>query len=490
MGKIKKWMHRATLKAQFVLSFHLILLYSLLATLLTWGIVITVNWVLMPGALNPANYYEKQIPDILQFVKEKEDTLLSTRVEKQVESVIPLEGMDYQVINKEGQILYGSMATQYIKNKRDFYSQVNTNIHAGKYIIKVYPLFNSKDEVNGAIALRYQLNMASTNPNIKWIVALVTFLSLASPFLYFYLFAYLFGRRFSRRIERPFNELMTAAKNIQNNNLDFSLSMTQDAKELSQLLHAFEEMRKELKQSLSKQWQLEEDRKEMTAAIAHDLRTPLTIIHGHTEILVEGSKKDPERLNRYLHTIYTNTLRSIQLLNQLQEVSVIENPGFTVKREPIDINTFVHEKADELQLLCQKKEITFLSSVSESQAPIQFHGDPQRISQVLDNIITNCIRYTPERGEIVWNTVIHHKEIIFEIHDTGPGFALSNKEQLFKKFYREDTSRTGGHGNLGLGLYIAHSIVKNHGGSIMADNKDTGGAFIKVVLPMGEEVNS
>jgi signal transduction histidine kinase len=109
---------------------------------------------------------------------------------------------------------------------------------------------------------------------------------------------------------------------------------------------------------------------------------------------------------------------------------------------------------------------------------------------VLDNIITNCIRYTPERGQIVWNTVIHHNEVIFEIHDTGPGFALSNKEQLFKKFYREDASRASGHGNLGLGLYIAHSIIKNHGGSITADNKDKGGALIKVVLPMGEEVNS
>ncbi|WP_301337457.1 sensor histidine kinase [Priestia megaterium] len=298
----------------------------------------------------------------------------------------------------------------------------------------------------------------------------------------------MFGRRFSKKIERPFNELMTAAKNIQHNNLDFSLSVTQDAKELSQLLHAFEEMRKELKQSLAKQWQLEEDRKDMTAAIAHDLRTPLTIIHGHTEILVEGSKNDPERLSRYLHTIYTNTQRSIQLLNQLQEVSVIENPGFAVKSEPININTFVHEKANEFQLLCQKKEITFVSSLSETEGPNEFYGDPQRISQVLDNIITNCIRYTPERGEIVWNTAIHHNEVIFEIHDTGPGFTLSNKEQLFKKFYREDASRASGHGNLGLGLYIAHSIVKNHGGSITADNKETGGALFKIVLPVGKEV--
>lgn len=168
MGKIKKWMNRATLKAQFVLSFHLILLYSLLATLLTWGIVISVNWVFMPGALNPANYYEKKIPEIIQFVNKKEDALLSKSAKNQVESVIPLEGMDYQIMNKEGQIVYGSMPTSYIKSKRDFYSQVNTNIHSGKYIIKVYPLFNSKDEVNGAIALRYQLNMASTNPNIKW----------------------------------------------------------------------------------------------------------------------------------------------------------------------------------------------------------------------------------------------------------------------------------------------------------------------------------
>ncbi|WP_423478885.1 ATP-binding protein [Priestia megaterium] len=81
-----------------------------------------------------------------------------------------------------------------------------------------------------------------------------------------------------------------------------------------------------------------------------------------------------------------------------------------------------------------KKEITFVSSLSKTEGPNQFYGDPQRISQVLDNIITNCIRYTPERGEIVWNIVIHHNEVIFEIHDTGPGFTLSNKNSCLKSF--------------------------------------------------------
>ncbi|MEK1829877.1 HAMP domain-containing sensor histidine kinase [Priestia megaterium] len=102
-------------------------------------------------------------------------------------------------------------------------------------------------------------------------------------------------------------------------------------------------------------------------------------------------------------------------------------------------------------------------------------------------ISSQTVFATRLNGEIAWYTVIHHNEVIFEIHDTGPGFTLSNKEQLFKKFYREDASRTSGYGNLGLGLYIAHSIVKNHGGSITADNKETGGALFKIVLPIGKE---
>lgn len=370
-----------------------------------------------------------------------------------------------------------------MKSQKELLNSFNTNLYDKKSIVKYYPTFNEQGEQIGAIGFRYKLSVAASNPNSQGLPIVTGFIFLVSPFVYFYLFSYLVGKRFSKKIEQPFKNLMVGARKIQNHDLDFQLIESKNTKELNQLVRAFEDMRMALKDSLLRQWQLEEERKEMVAAIAHDLRTPLTIIHGHVEGLIDGGAKNPERLDRYLQTIFSSTQRSIRLIDQLNEVSAIGRQNFIMEPQVVDIAEFIEHKTEEYTMLCAKKNISLKSTFTlADEVGIEISIDPYRVSQVLDNIMTNSIRYCPNNGVIEWTITKEHNKICFEIMDNGPGFHQEETENVFTRFYRGDTSRSGEDSNFGLGLYIAQMIVKRHHGCITVQNRAQGGAYTKVVI--------
>jgi len=482
MGKLNRLSNR-TLRGQIVSSFHLILVMSILATLVTWGGIGLFFYVLLENErIHPANYYESQIPGLVTFVQEQEN-LLDEKNKEKLEKVIPLEGMDYQVVDKEGRFMYGSMSNPYLSSESDLANHLNTNLYDGSKIIQYYPVFDESGSFIGAIGFRYELTLMSANPQIPFVLLFGGGLAFLSPFFYFYVVSYVFGKRLSRRIEQPFNEIIESAHKIGNHDLDFSLTHVNSTKELNQLVTAFEEMKEALKESLQRQWKMEQERRDMIAAVAHDLKTPLTIIQGHVEGLQEMKTVHPERLERYLQTIQASSRRCIQLIRDLEDVSKIEHPEFSLTVNQTDIKDFVHTKAKEYELLSHHKnitlEITFDNIARETN---QVWIDPYRINQVLDNILSNSLRYTPQGGVIKWKTTIGEKDIIFEIEDNGPGFSTKNTSEIFEKFYRDDRSRNSEGGHAGLGLFISQTIVKKHHGEIIARNKEEGGAYFKIVI--------
>ncbi|MBE1555367.1 sensor histidine kinase [Sporosarcina limicola] len=477
MGKVERPIRR-----QIITSFYLILLLSAVATIVTWGIIATI-FLLQLNRMNPANYYEKQIPSILKSVEESKGQLLTIESKNELEKEIPLDGIAYQVVDKDGNILFGSTSKRYVKSQKALLNSFNKNLYDKTSIVKFYPTFNDKGEHIGAIGFRYELSLAASNPKLRGLIIVIGLLTLVSPFVYFYVFSYLIGKRFSKQIEQPFNHLMVGARKIQSHDLDFQLVESKTTKELNQLVRAFEDMRIALQDSLLRQWQLEEERKEMVAAIAHDLRTPLTIIHGHVEGLLDGGDKNTERLERYLQTIFTSTQRSIRLIDQLNEVSAIDRSNFTIEPIAINVVEFIQNKTEEYKMLCAKKNISIACTFSiETGLEPELTIDSYRISQVLDNIITNSIRYCPKNGLIEWKTTMSDKRLVFEIIDNGPGFQNKGIGRMFEKFYREDQSRSGHDANLGLGLYIAQMIVKQHNGSITIQNRPEGGAYTEVII--------
>lgn len=469
------------IRRQIILSFYSILLWSIIATLITWAII-AIIFLSYSNQMNPANYFEKKIPYIITNIEKSNGSLLSVNRKNELEKIIPLDGMDYQVLNTEGEFQFGTINKQYIVNQKDLVSRMNTVIHDTNKFVQYYPVFDEHDQFIGSIGFRYSLTLAASNPNNSWMFIMLGISALFSPFIYIHLFAYIIGKRFSKKMELPFLALMEGTRKIQNHDLDFQLVESTSSRELNQLVIAFEEMRQSLKTSLLRQFELEEERKEIVAAIAHDLRTPLTIIHGHTEMLMSGGAKNTERLERYLQTIFSNTERSIRLINQLNEMSA----HFKMEPKMIHIAEFLHYKTEEYRMLCLKKNISFRSTFDiEEHTTVCI--DPDRIAQVLDNIITNSIRYCPQNGEIDWTITKQDKELIFEIKDNGPGFHSQEETKVFKKFYRGDEARSGTDSNFGLGLYIAQMIVKKHYGFMSIDNHAQGGAYTKVGIRLFEK---
>lgn len=481
MGKINP--KDRTIKSQFITSFYKVLLLSIVATLITWGLVVGLIMVLQ-NKINPANYYERQIPDILAYVAENQEDMLSINAKDKLERVIPLEGMDYQILDTDGEILYGSFTKKYIGNKKELNKKLNTHLYDKQYFIQYYPILDAHTDTIGAIGLRYQLNLSASNPQTSsWIWFLIGIIVFISPFAYFVLFSYLSGRRLSRTIEEPFNHLIDNAKRIQKQDLDFPLPDMEYSKEFRQVVLAFEEMRVSLKASLGRQIQLEQERKDMVAAISHDMRTPLTIIQGHAEGLLEGKDHREDRLERYLQTIISNVNHSIRLIDDLNMVSKVEQTDFSLQPSAVNIMQFVQMKSQEYTMLCYKENITFKHAFhNESQRDSVMNIDASRITQVLDNMIVNSIRFTPENGVITWVAKIEDHMLIFQITDSGPGFSHITKQRLFDKFYHEGETRVKHGGHTGLGLYIAQTIVKKHGGKISAYNHPNGGAFMDVEI--------
>lgn len=483
MGRLKKNIKNRTLRGQIVSSFNLILVSSVIATLITWGLIaIYLTFLFQNDKVKPANYYEKQIPEMVTFIQQQ-GNVLDKKNKDHLEQVIPLEGLDYQVVDMRGNPIYGSMKERYLTTEEELVNNINTNMYDGQKNIKYFPIFNENRMINGAVGFRYKLSLIAANPQSSTITITISVVAFLSPFFYFYLFSLLIGKRFSSRIEQPFNEIIEGAHKIQHHDLDFSLAHIESIKELNQLVSAFEEMKEALRDSLHMQWKLEQDRKDMVAAIAHDLKTPLTIIQGHVEGLSEMKDHHPERVERYLLTIQSSCRRSIQLIRELNDVSQIDQPEFTLTVSPTNIESWVHRKTEEFYLLCESKNITFEAIVDKAVSETkEVWIDLYRINQVLDNVLSNSLNYAPINGEIKWKTTITYQNIIFEVFDNGPGFSNKDKSKIFEKFYRGDPSRTSATGHSGLGLFIAQTITKKHGGEISVQNRVEGGAYVKVVI--------
>ncbi len=484
---------RKTLRGQITASFYFILGWSILLTIVTWGLLFSIFLLLIQNdKINPANYYEGKLPELVALINEQEDILKHEKQET-LEQLLPLEGIDYQIVSLNGEIIYGTIQETYLRSEYELVNNLNTNLYDGGKIVRYYPLIGENGSLSGAIGLRYEISVLSANHQARAFLYLLAALAFVSPFVYFYIFAYVFGKRFSVRIEKPFNDIIASANKIRNHELDFSLEHIDSTEELNQLVSAFEEMKEALKQSLQQQWRLEQDRKDMVSSIAHDLKTPLTIIQGHVEGLLDSNVHLDARTKRYLHTIQKSCTRSIKLIRDLNEVAQLEQAQFTLHFSSINLLKWHEEKASQFQLLCDEKRISFQTDVSYGNE-IQLTSvkiDVDRIDQLIDNIFMNSFRFTKAGGSIHWNTSIKGHDITFEMIDNGPGFTSEDTSKLFEKFYREDPSRTGEAGHSGLGLFIAQTIAKKHGGEISAENRKEGGArVIASIKNMEHEVQS
>ncbi|MBM7854022.1 signal transduction histidine kinase [Desulfohalotomaculum tongense] len=481
MGKIAH-VDDASLKKQLIIYILAVIILSFICT----AILVTINLVLLSrGIVLRADYYESKVPFIEKYLEEAGDKILDKGFKTELEKVIPVQGMEYQVLNSRGEMIYGNYKNNIVDLPFKDISKRDKSVEGyfDGEVVEYIPISKNGIDI-GMVILRYYIKPSAKNPKYNFLVQYLEYVVVVSPFVFITLFTTIFVSRFNRKLSGPLNELLEGANKIKNRDLEFEISYKSN-NELGKLCSAFENMRSELKVTLENQWKLEQDRRDMLGAIAHDLRTPLTIIKGYIEGILYSDKFDEDKIMRYLNLMDKNVDRIIKLIEKIDEVVKLEQQEFKLEIKKYDIVEFLNEKSSDFDRICNLRKVDFIMKKDKKISDeFVISTDINALSQILDNIISNSLRYTQINGKIILKVNIEQNMLSFLIDDTGCGFSSRDIKNVFKRFYQGDESRSKEKGHYGLGLYIVKTLVEKLGGSITAGNNEMGGARIKFNIPI------
>ena len=297
----------------------------------------------------------------------------------------------------------------------------------------------------------------------------------------------LVGTWIYRSIASPLVKLKNATKNIKEGNLDFELEVEGDD-EFAELCQDFEEMRKRLKANAEEKIVLDKENKELISNISHDLKTPITAVKGYVEGIMDGVADTPEKMDRYIRTIYNKTNEMDHLINELTFYSKIDTNRIPYTFSKIRVTDYFNDCAEELQLELEVKgvDLVYANYVDDSVLVI---ADGEQIRRVIHNIVTNSTKYMNKEHGIIQLRVKDVGDFIqVEIEDNGKGIAAKDLPNIFDRFYRTDFSRNSSKGGSGIGLSIVKKIMEDHGGKVWATSKEGIGTIMYFVLRKYQEV--
>lgn len=284
--------------------------------------------------------------------------------------------------------------------------------------------------------------------------------------------------RFGHVLRKKLNTLISAADHIQHEDLDY-IPEKGNIKEINKVLSSMDNMRHALKLSLESQWNMEQSRKEQISALAHDLKTPLTLIRGNAELLYETNPTD-EQLDciSYIEESSLQIQEYVQMLMEINKSGNLVSP----KLQKVDINAFLQEVQKQAKGLCMGKDIQLVWETNHTIPNITI--DPNLLMRALSNVLANATEYTPSGGNITFMTEEENGYLRFSIRDTGTGFSPEALKYATTQFYMDDQSRNS-KSHYGIGLYVADSVAIQHGGRlILENNKTKQGAIVTIEIPV------
>ncbi len=225
---------------------------------------------------------------------------------------------------------------------------------------------------------------------------------------------------------------------------------------------------------------LEQMRKDFVANVSHELRTPITSIRGFSETLLDGALNDPESTRQFLTIIHKESERLQNLINDLLDLSKIEQQQFKLAKAEVDIDELLHEVIMIVESKAREKDIDL--QFRDSSGPIYITGDSHRLKQVFINLITNGINYTPAGGKVEVSVMDKNSMVEVVVADTGIGISEEEIPRVFERFYRVDKARSRNSGGTGLGLAIVKHLVEAHEGKITVDSSPGKGTAFTVHL--------
>ena len=290
-----------------------------------------------------------------------------------------------------------------------------------------------------------------------------------------------------RGVITPLSQLKEATRNIKEGNLDFTVEKS-GVQEISALCEDFEEMRQRLKQSSEEKLAFDKENKELISNISHDLKTPITSIKGYVEGIMDGVADTPEKMNRYIRTIYTKANEMDRLINELTFYSKIDTNRIPYTFNKINVKDYFEDCVDDLTAELESSDVslTYFNYLEEDAVVI---ADAEQLKRVINNIISNSLKYMDKPKGVINIRLRDVGDFIqIEIEDNGKGIAQKDLANIFDRFYRTDTSRNSSKGGSGIGLSIVKKIMEDHGGQVWATSKEGTGTTMYLALRKYQEV--
>jgi len=292
-----------------------------------------------------------------------------------------------------------------------------------------------------------------------------------------------------RSIINPIRNLRDAANNIKDGNLDFTVDVSGND-EIGELGVAFESMRQQLKDTAEERLREETENRALISNIAHDLKTPITAVKGYSEGIIDGVANTPEKVDKYVRTIYNKAIEMDTLINELTLLSKIDTNRIPYNFAKLPVVGYFNDCVEEIGMDLEAKGISlaYYNYVSEE---VEIIADPEQLRRVINNIVSNSIKYMDKSNGNIQFTIKDVGDFIqVELEDNGRGIAAHDLPYIFDRFFRADASRNSATGGSGIGLSIVKKIIEDHGGEIWATSIEGQGTTMYFVIRKYEQIIS
>ena len=413
------------------------------------------------------------LTSISTAIEREKDNLRSVRQVEESDIPYPCE---YVIFTKDGQYAGGSIGLEYST------AIWNTCMEGGRTRDGAY-LYSVIEREEEILILRYRMTaqfgnatLRSMFPSADWLLIVTILLEIMLSLI---VISFIFGKYLGKKIDK----LLTVVHKIEQQDLDFEIQKSR-LFEVDQALDALDHMRLALRQSLARQWHDDKMRQDQLSALAHDLKTPLTIIRGNTELLFDTSLSAEQR--ECAEYIENSSLQMQEYVQALIEAAKSWD-SYKPCMKRVSIDSLLLELKNQIDGLCTVNNISLHWDCGHYPAYIM--ADHDLLIRMLINVLSNAVEHTPQGGEVIFEIEEHSNELFFLITDTGKGFSDEALKHATEQFFMEDDSRIS-KSHYGIGLYVAASIAKKHNGKIILENSAVaGGAKVTIQISLKNPVS-
>ncbi|MGG3852973.1 HAMP domain-containing sensor histidine kinase [Caldifermentibacillus hisashii] len=462
-----------TIKRDFYLLVVKVFLSTILSSAVTYLCLIYFIFMFTENnMIKPTDYFVKYLDVIEKKIEESAPDILNGELINLDQYSEKIEG---EVLDINGNHLYGDQDVAGYKVKVG--EVINREIVKGSYVYRFIPIKHD-NAIQAVYVLKAPFGFIINNQDRLGIVLIYVVL-LISPLIFFVIYLIFYTSKLYKSLFNNIKVLLQAADKISNGDFDFKISGLK-RKEFMRIQDSFNTMIDALKEMIESISKIDDERKIMVSSIAHDIRTPLTVIQGQMDLI--NDLKDIEKfdITPHLDIIRKNCSKMSMLTDNLSLLYKVENVDFLLNIKRVDLGKMLHEKKQEISTMAHyKKNVHIHFDVHLSKR--YYFLDEAMLMRVLDNILYNSLRFTTSgeiKLEVHDESDGHSSKIYFKCSDTGTGFKEKDTSQLFKAFYQDVQYKD----HVGLGLYISKKIVNNFDGQIQAYNNENGGATVEFYI--------